>query len=158
MPGSQLTHGSFVVERFYEASPSRVFKAFADAEARRRWYVEGDGWTIHAYEPPAVLRPGATEYSRFSPPNADVVLTNETVFLEVADAERLIFAYCMTFNAAPLSSSLATIEFQPEGQGTRLVFTEQGVYHDGNVSGREAGTRELLESLAQEVSRAVSAG
>jgi len=157
MPTSKLTHGSFVVERFYHASPSRVFQAFSNAEARRRWYVEGDGWTIHTYDPPAEVKPGATEHSRFSPPGADVVLTNDTVFLEVVNAERLIFAYSMTFNSAPLSSSLATIELFTEGTGTKLIFTEQGAYHDGNISGREEGTRELLEALAQEVSRAEAA-
>jgi len=157
MSNTKLTHGSFVVERFYGASPSRVFQAFADAAARRRWYVEGDGWTIHAYEPPAELKPGATEHSRFSPPGADVVLTNDTVFLEVAAGERLIFAYAMTLNAAPLSSSLVTVELHPEGTGTRLTFTEQGAYHDANISGREEGTRELLEALAREVSRTQAA-
>jgi uncharacterized protein YndB with AHSA1/START domain len=154
MQDSKLTHASFVVERFYEASPSRVFAAFAEPAARRRWYVEADGWTIHAYVPPAVLKPGATEHSRFSPPGADVVLTNDTVYLEVEEGARLIFAYAMTLNATPLSSSLATVEFQPEGKGTRMIFTEQGAYHDGNVAGREEGSRELMESLARELARA----
>jgi hypothetical protein len=59
----------------------------------------------------------------------------------------------MTLGGAPLSSSLATVEFRPEGKGTRLVFTEQGAYLDGNVEGREEGTRALMETLAEELAR-----
>lgn len=152
MPG-KLTHASFVVERIYNARPARVFDAFVDADARRRWLIESDGWTVHAYDPPETLKPGAAEHSRFSPPGGEVEITNDTVFLEIEDNALLVFAYSMTIGGAPLSSSLVTVEIEPEGTGARLTFTEQGAYRDGNVAGREAGTRELLETLAREVAR-----
>jgi uncharacterized protein YndB with AHSA1/START domain len=151
MSDSKIHHASFSVERVYRASPDRVFAAFTEAEARRRWLVESDGWTVHAYEPPAKVAPGAVEASRFSPPGADVVITNDTTYLDVAPCERLIFAYAMTAGGQPLSSSLSTVEFAPEGGGTHVILTEQGAYHDGDVAGREAGTRGLLESLAKEL-------
>ena len=39
---------------------------------------------------------------------------------------------------------------EPEGDQTRLTYTEQGVHFDGldSVEGREEGTRGLLEQLA----------
>jgi hypothetical protein len=48
-----------------------------------------------------------------------------------------------------MSTSIATITLEPEGDGTRLTFTEQAVHLDGldTVEGREEGTRGLLEAL-----------
>ena len=148
-----ITHATFFLERVYDATPARVFHAFTDPEARLRWFFKADSWSIHAHTG-GELAIGAQESSRFSPPGASVLITNDSIYLDVAPNERVIFAYAMTISDAPLSSSLATVEFRPEGKGTRLVFTEQGAYLDGNVAGREDGTREMLETLAAEVARA----
>lgn len=53
----------------------------------------------------------------------------------------------MTLEGTPLSSSLVTISFNPDGTGTRLELTEQGAYFDGNITGREEGTRALLDEV-----------
>ncbi|MFT6669235.1 MAG: hypothetical protein ACJAVZ_000688 [Afipia broomeae] len=53
----------------------------------------------------------------------------------------------MTLEGAPLSSSLVTISFSSDGAGTRLELTEQGAYFDGDIAGREEGTRALLDEL-----------
>ena len=44
-----------------------------------------------------------------------------------------------------ISVSLTTIELKPEAGGTRLIFTEQGVFLDGydNAESRERGTHRL---------------
>jgi hypothetical protein len=51
--------------------------------------------------------------------------------------------------------SLATVELQPAGDGTRLILTEQGVFLDGmdNVKQREQGTHGLLDKLEAELTR-----
>jgi uncharacterized protein YndB with AHSA1/START domain len=149
---SALTHATFCVERVYDAAPARVFHAFTDKAARMRWFFKTDSWTLHAHSG-GELGVGKTESSRFSPPGADVIITNDSTYLDVAPDERLIFAYAMTLGGAPLSSSLSTVEFKPEGKGTRIVFTEQGVYLDGNVPGRIEGTEGLLTTLGEELAR-----
>lgn len=149
---SALTHATFCVERVYDAPPARVFHAFTDREARMRWFFRVQDWTLHEHSG-GELGVGKTESSRFSPPGADVVITNDSIYLDVAPNERVIFAYAMTLVGAPLSSSLSTVEFRPEGKGTRLLFTEQGVYLDGNVDGRIEGTEGLMERLGEEVAR-----
>lgn len=149
---SALTHATFCVERVYDAAPARVFHAFTDKAARMRWFFKTDSWTLHAHSG-GELGVGKTESSRFSPPGAEVIITNDSVYLDVAPDERLIFAYAMTLGGAPLSSSLSTVEFQAEGRGTRVVFTEQGVYLDGNVDGRIEGTEQLLVTLGEELGR-----
>jgi uncharacterized protein YndB with AHSA1/START domain len=147
-----ITHHSFTIERLYpEDAPSRVFHAFTDMGARRRWFFGIDGWIIHEIRAPEAVIPGAVESSRFSPPGGAVVITNDTTLFEVVPDARLIFAYVMTIDGGPLSSSLSTVEFRPEGRGTRLTFTEQGAYHEGFADGREAGTRQSFERLAREL-------
>lgn len=64
----------------------------------------------------------------------------------------LIYAYHMTVEGASLSSSLVTITLEADGPGTRLELTEQGAYFDGNIVGREAGTRTLLDDVAKRLS------
>lgn len=149
---SALTHATFCVERVYDASPARVFHAFTDRDARMRWFFRVHDWTLHAHSggEPGV---GKAESSRFSPPGAEVIITNDSLYLDVVPNERVIYAYAMTLAGAPLSSSLSTVEFQPEGKGTRLVFTEQGVYLDGNVDGRIEGSEGLMARLGEELER-----
>lgn len=152
MPSS-LCHATFCVERVYDAAPTRVFHAFTDPEARMRWFFQVHEWTLHEHSG-GELGIGLKESSRFSPPGADVVITNDSIYLDVVPNERVIFAYAMTLGGAPLSSSLSTVEFRPEGKGARILFTEQGVYLDGNVDGRIEGTEGLMVRLGEEIERA----
>ncbi|MES2035874.1 MAG: SRPBCC family protein [Pseudomonadota bacterium] len=153
MTGS-VTHATFCLERVYDAAPARVYHAFTDPEARRRWFFKTDSWTLHAHSG-GETAVGAAESSRFSPPGAEVVVTNDSVYLDVVPNERLVFAFQMTVAGARISASLATAEFRAEGKGTRLVFTEQGAYFDDpqHAPNREDGTRQMLETLAEELER-----
>jgi uncharacterized protein YndB with AHSA1/START domain len=64
----------------------------------------------------------------------------------------------MHLDDARISVSLATVEFTPEGAGTRLVFTEQGAFLDGydDPAQRERGTRDLLDALDTALARALA--
>ena len=149
--GTKAVHSTFRIERAYAASPARVFRAFAETEAKRRWFVEGEGWEVAGYT--ADFRIGGREHSRFRFGDGPVI-ENETFYLDIVPDARLVFAYRMTVvGKGPMSASLVTIELAPQGAGTLLVQTEQGSYLDGSDDGteREAGWRELLESLAREV-------
>jgi uncharacterized protein YndB with AHSA1/START domain len=147
-----VTHASFTIERTYAAAPAKVFAAFSDPEAKRRWYVDGEGFTTESYEPG--FGNGAFERSSFRFKGGPLI-RNDTVYLDVQQGERLIFAYSMSLEGQPMSSSLVTILFEPSGTGTRLVFTEQGAYLKGfdDVDGRQHGTRGLLEALGRELER-----
>jgi uncharacterized protein YndB with AHSA1/START domain len=37
-----VEHATFVVERRYEVSPEQAFAAWADPEAKARWYTDSD--------------------------------------------------------------------------------------------------------------------
>jgi hypothetical protein len=61
----------------------------------------------------------------------------------------------MTVGEKRISVSPATVEIAPSGDGTRLIYTEQGAFFDGadKPEGREKGCRELLEKLGEELRR-----
>lgn len=143
-------HSTFRLERAYAATPAEVFHAFADTDAKRRWLVEGEGFEILDFT--ADFREGGKDVSRFRFGDGPEIV-NETTYHEIVANERLIYAYRMDMAGEPMSVSLATIEFVPQGGGTLLVLTEHGAYLDGRDDGtsREEGMRGLLEALAREV-------
>jgi len=149
-PGRSVAHATFTIERRYAAPPARVFKAFEDPAQKRRWFVEGEGWEIESFD--TDFRVGGFERSSFRFQGGPLV-TNDTVFQDIVPERRIIVAYSMTVGGNPISASLATLQFEPDGKGTRLVFTEQGAFLDGydDAGQREEGWRELLEALARAV-------
>jgi uncharacterized protein YndB with AHSA1/START domain len=159
MMTTTTTHGSFVLERRYEASPQRVFAAWSDPAAKRAWFVEGEGWEIQSYE--LDFREGGTEKSRFRWLKVDEatgeqsIIGNDTVFNEIIPNERIIFTYSMDRNGKRFSVSLATVEFKPAGKGTRMIFTEDGAFFDGadGIKMREAGWHELLQKLEEHLAK-----
>ena len=113
------THASFVIERLYSASPKRVFAAWSDPVAKRAWFVEGEGWDIQSYE--IDFREGGSEKSIYGFRRGEEVFgektafTNETVFNEIIENERIVFTYSMARNGARFSVSLATVEIAAPG-------------------------------------------
>jgi len=152
MTERSVTHATFTIERAYDASPARVFKAFADPAIKRRWFAEGEGWEVVSFD--VDFRVGGSETSRFRFGGGELV-RNDTVYQDIVPNERIIIAYTMLIGVQRISASQATVELKPAGKGTRLRFTEQGAYLDGhdNVAQREEGTRELYEALARELKR-----
>jgi uncharacterized protein YndB with AHSA1/START domain len=152
MTERSVIHATFTVDRTYDASPARVFKAFADPEAKRRWFVEGEGWEIESYEPE--FRVGGLEKSRFRFQGGELI-GNDTIYQDIVPDERIVTTYSMTIGGRVMSVSLATIEFKSAGKGARLVYTEQGAYLDGltGPGEREIGCAELLETLDKELKR-----
>ena len=152
MTKRSVTHATFTIERTYDVPPARVFKAHADPAAKRRWFVEGEGWEVEEYT--LDFRVGGYERSRFRFRGGPLV-RNDTIYQDIVPDQRIIVAYTMTVGETCISASLATMQLEPAGAGTRLIFTEQGAYLDGydDTAGRERGSRELLDALGKELQR-----
>lgn len=152
MTERSVTHATFVVERTYDASPARVFRAFADPAVKSRWFGGPDYWS----SPDDVFefRVGGREYHRGERDDGQVHAFDGMYWDIVAD-ERIVFTYDMHIGRTRISVSLATVELRPERAGTRLVFTEQGAFLDGDetVAPREHGTGALLDALGAELER-----
>jgi uncharacterized protein YndB with AHSA1/START domain len=127
-----------------------VFSAFANQAAKRRWFAEGEGWEVEEFT--LDFRVGGREFSRFRF-EGGAPIRNETVYQDIVPDRRIVFVYSMAVDDQRISVSLATVEITPSGDGTRLIYTEQGAFFDGasEPEGREAGIRELLEKLGEEL-------
>jgi uncharacterized protein YndB with AHSA1/START domain len=146
-----IIHNSFTIERVYPFPPARVFRAFSDPEKKRRWFAEGEGFVVDGYS--LDFKIGGFERCQFRFGADGPPMTTDSVYLDIVDAARVVFAYGMTIAGAPLSSSLGTMEFIATDGGTRLRMTEHTAYLDGKDGGkgRREGTLELLEALAREL-------
>lgn len=153
MTERSVTHATFAVERTYDASPARVFAAWADPAAKARWFAGPEGWETTVFE--MDFRVGGRERNRGGPPGGPVH-TFEALYQDIVPDERIIFSYAMRLDETPISVSLATVELAPTGDGTRLVYTEQGAFLDGfdDPSPREQGMGELFDALEAELRRA----
>lgn len=152
MTERSVAHTTFTIERVYDASPKRVFAAWAEPEAKRRWFVAGEGWELSTYDHD--FRVGGREQGRFRRQGGPTY-RNDTVYLDIVPDHRIVFAYSMAREETSISASLATVELSPHGPGTKLVFTEQGAFLDGGDQPeyREQGWGSLLDSLGKELRR-----
>jgi DNA-binding transcriptional ArsR family regulator len=84
---TKAIHGSFTIDRIYDASPARVFKAFADPKSKARWFVGEGGWQEIKRE--LDFRPGGQEVVHGKFPNG-----SESRFVaryhEIVPNERLV--------------------------------------------------------------------
>jgi uncharacterized protein YndB with AHSA1/START domain len=149
MTTRSVTHHTFVIERVFAAAPARVFAAFADVDAKKKWFSGPPEWgpDTHTMD----FRVGGRETS-VGGPKGGPQSSFAALYQDIIPDERIIYTYEMHLDATRISVSLASIELFPAGKGgTRLVLTEHGAYLDGHDNGsqREHGTRELLEQLAR---------
>lgn len=157
MTDRSVTHATFVIQRRYDASPTRVFNAWADPAVKTRWFGGPPEHAPDEYE--LDFRVGGRELSRGDMPDGPSYVY-EARYHDIVPDRRIVSTYDLHLDGARISVSLATVELVPDGDGTRLIYTEQGAFFDGRdiPEQREDGSRELLEALDAELQRqAVSA-
>jgi uncharacterized protein YndB with AHSA1/START domain len=138
---------TFVLDRHFDAPPARVFRAFADPQAKAQWF--GGPAELKREDEEFDFREGGRESS--------VGIFDDgtrfgfyVTYHDIVPDERIVYTYEMTMNGERISVSVATVEMRAAGGGTDFVLTEQGVYLDGldNSAQRRAGTEDLLAKLA----------
>jgi uncharacterized protein YndB with AHSA1/START domain len=154
MTDRSVIHDTFSIERTYPAAPSRVFAAFASAEAKEAW---GDTGGLEPAEGEAGVqefdfRPGGRE--RFGHTWQGTTYRYDALYYDIVPDQRIVYSYQMYADGARISVSIATIEFAKIGDHTALTWTEQGAYLDG-IDGpaapvsRKEGTAEMLDGLTR---------
>lgn len=143
-----ITHASFTITRHWNHAPARVFQAFADEAAKRKWFAGPPGFEQH--EKSFDFREGGRETLSGKHANG-MVTAFDCVYRDIVPNERIIYSYVMHLDGRKISVSQASIELTPEDGGTKLVLTEYGDYLDGydDAGSREHGTNFLIDALGK---------
>ena len=146
MTERSIAHGSFTVERSFKAAPARIFAAWSDPAIKGKWYGDPEKDSV-AQE--FDFRPGgrelrAGEISDGTRYNLDIR------YYDIVPDERIVYAYEVVINGNRISVSVATVEFRPDAEGTRLLIAEHGAFLDGheNPEERRGGTMFTMIRLA----------
>jgi uncharacterized protein YndB with AHSA1/START domain len=144
-----VAHATFHLERSYDASRARVWKALTDPAAKAQWFGAASE-RLEIIERRMDVRPGGRERleGRWG---GGVVSTFDATYYDVIEGERLVYCYEMHLDDRKISVSVATLQLQADGKRTRLLVTEQGAFLDGydDAGARERGTDELLDALGR---------
>ena len=139
-------HATFVIERDFKAAPAKVFDAFANPQSKAKWFGGPEEWEKSSHK--LDFRVGGKESASGGPPGGTVHHYNAE-YWDIVPNERIVSSYETHMDTQRISVSLASMEFKPNGTGTKFVLTEQGIFLDGydDAGERERGTLELLGQL-----------
>jgi uncharacterized protein YndB with AHSA1/START domain len=150
---AQVNHDTIVFERLYDASPARVFEAFANPEARLRWGTPS-GSSGLVYDE-VDFRVGGLDISRCGP-KGNLICRNETLYRDIVLEHRIVSTETVSEGCNRLSVSLITVEFEASRNGTRLTFIDQiaALGGSGMIDGSRKGYGAAFENLRAEFARA----
>jgi uncharacterized protein YndB with AHSA1/START domain len=137
-------HTTFVIEKHYKASPEKVYSAWADPDTKSNWFPKAETFEF---------RVGGHEINSGRPPGGPL-FTYDACYQDIVPNSRIVYTYTMDMFDTRISVSVTTVELRPEDGGTKLIYTEQGVFLDGHDTPeqREHGTNILLDKLGEFVS------
>jgi uncharacterized protein YndB with AHSA1/START domain len=147
MNEESAAHETIVLKRTYNASPTRVFAAFEDIEARTIWGAPNDGMSI-VFER-TDFRVGGVDSSRSGEKNNPQILV-EVRYLDIVRNKRIVYSETIERAGKRLSASLVTVDIVGKGSSTDLTVTIQLASFDGAdmAGGNKVGYAATLENLA----------
>jgi uncharacterized protein YndB with AHSA1/START domain len=145
-----VTHSTFTLERRYPVPVERVFEAWANPAARKRWMAQG---AEHSQD---FVVGGLETVKGFDGQGRP--LTYEARYAEIVTNERILTMSTLRTGDRLSTVSVTSVEFQPADTGTMLVVTEHGMYLSGQEqpAWREQGTAQQLDTLAAEFTAATT--
>lgn len=148
-------HATIVIERSYNASPARLFGAFADPAARMRWGVPSSH--VELVYDAADFRVGGLDLGRCGP-HGKLIYHVETRYHDIIPDQRIVYTEVVCQDRFPLSFALITVEFEAAATGSTLTVTDQVVSYGGEsmVDGHRAGLEGALDNLNFELEREIA--
>ena len=126
----QIVQGTFTLRREWAATPARVFAAWADGDLKKRWFFGPPGkWLETRRE--LDFRVGGREIveGRFDEPA--ITTRFDARYHLIEPGHRLIFVYDLHVADQFHSVTLASLHLEPAGTRTRVTYTEQIAFLDG---------------------------
>lgn len=143
-----IAHDTVTMARRYDAPPTRVFAAWADAEARREWGAPSAEVTL--VHEAADFSVGGEDVSVCMADGAAVARVH-TRYLDIVPDRRVVLTEVIEGDGRREGVCLVGAEMIPDGAGTRLVLTVQTMALDGAglARGVEEGWGHALDRLGR---------
>ena len=137
------TKPSLTLSRHYPVGPEKVWRAWTDPEALRKWWGPAPGEPVAAAE--LDVRVGGKFRIVFGGPQGT---EHECagVYKEVVPNRKLVFTWSWP-RTTPERVSVVTIVFKAAGGGTDLVFTHEQLFDEKVRDDHKRGWSGLLENL-----------
>jgi uncharacterized protein YndB with AHSA1/START domain len=138
------TKPSLTLQRHYPVAPEKVWRAWTDAEAVKRWWGPGPGEPVSLAE--LDVRVGGRFRIVFGGPDGKM---HECagVYKEVVPNRKLVFTWHWP-NSTPERVSVVTIVFKDLNGKTELVFTHEQLFDEKARDDHKRGWSASLDKLA----------
>jgi len=143
----RLARAGFTLTRDYPAPLDDVWDAFALEDQKLLWWGADD--TIDPGEWVFDFRVGGRDVAEGTFHHGPVT-RYEAMYADIVEGARIVTTYDMWLDGVHMSTSVASLEFQPVNGGTRFTHVEDGVFYDqfwADGPNREKGSAGLLEGL-----------
>jgi uncharacterized protein YndB with AHSA1/START domain len=145
----RIARSEFHLTRDYPAPVDRAWNAFADEQQKLRWWGAGDAMEPREWSFDFRLGGRDVAEGKF---HGGPVSRYEATYTDIVEHSRIITTYDMWLDGVHMSTSVASLEFEPIDTGTRFTHAEFGLFFDqfwADGPQREAGTRGLMEQLGR---------
>jgi uncharacterized protein YndB with AHSA1/START domain len=148
MTDNRIDHGAISAERTINAPVAEADQAFADAKQREAWAAPSETATFF-YEQ-ADFRVGGLDVARCGA-KSDPRFRVETRYLHIVPMQRIVSVETIQEMDRPLAANLTTVEFAPDGPGTRIKVIVQVTSFAGQtvIDNTEAGHAGSLANMTR---------
>jgi uncharacterized protein YndB with AHSA1/START domain len=134
---------SLTLERFYPVAPEKVWRAWTDPQALKRWFGPGGPQPVALAE--LDVRVGGRLRVCFGGADGNEHEVRG-VYREVVPPRRLVFTWSWP-RTTPERESLVSIELRKAGRGTELIFTHAQHFDEAVRDGHRRGWSESFAKL-----------
>jgi uncharacterized protein YndB with AHSA1/START domain len=131
------------LERTYPVAPEKVWRAWTDPQALKKWFGPGPGEPVSLAE--LDVRAGGRFRIVFGGPRGRDHEV-QGVYKEVVPDRKLVFTWSWP-NSTPERESLVTILFNPSAGGTELVFRHEQFFDEAARDGHNRGWTGAFDKL-----------
>ena len=135
---------ALTLKRSYPVAPEKVWRAWTDPEALKKWFGPGGPDPVSPAE--LDVRVGGRFRIIFGGPQGREHEV-QGIYKEVVPHRRLVFTWCWP-NSTPDRVSQVTILFRPQGGGTDFEFRHEQFFDQAACDGHLKGWSETLLKLA----------
>lgn len=145
----RIARSEFTLTRDYAVPVERVWDAWALESEKLQWWGAGDAMAHREWA--FDFRIGGKDVAEGKFHNGPVS-RYEATYTDILEHSRIVTTYEMWLDGIHMSTSIASLEFEPTSDGTRFTHAEFGLFYDqfwDDGAQRESGTRGIIDNLGK---------